>query len=163
MSKRLSQPKLCPECKKFASWFTGSICHNCYRQKHWNRKKKICKRCQRLMFLKGRGVCAGCYNTLFYLEYQKARNQMQLYGLDYEIYKKITEKCIICGFDKFVALHHLDQNKKNNSTDNLVGLCPNHHQMLHTIKYRNEVFQLLKEKGFSPQEKKFREDIKGSY
>ena len=115
------------------------------------------------MFLKGRGLCSGCYNTTYFLDYQKARNQTKLYGLDYGIYKKITEKCVICGFDKFVVLHHLDQDKKNNSINNLVGLCPNHHQMLHTLKYRDEVFQLLKERGFSPQEKKLRTDIKGSY
>jgi predicted HNH restriction endonuclease len=88
---------------------------------------------------------------------------MKRYGLNYETYKKITEKCVICGFDKFVALHHLDQDKSNNSGQNLIGLCPNHHQMLHTQKYREEIFQALREKRLNPQEKKPREGIKGSY
>ena len=88
---------------------------------------------------------------------------MKLYGLDHDKYKKLTEKCILCGFNKFVVLHHLDQNNKNNSQENLVGLCPNHHQMLHTLKYREEIFQALKEKGFNPIERKLRTDIKGSY
>jgi len=163
MSKRLSAPKVCPHCNKKSIWFSGKICLNCYRQHFWKREKKACPRCKRVLPLKGKGLCGGCYNSTYRLEYQKALNNMKLYGLDYEVYKKITEKCIICEFDKFVVLHHLDQDRKNNSTSNLVGLCPNHHQMLHTMKYRHEVFQLLREKGLNPQEKKLREDVKGSY
>lgn len=163
MSRRLKEPKICPECQKLNLWFSGKICHNCYRQFHWKREKKVCPRCKRLLPLKGKGLCGGCYNIVYRLEYQKARNQMMLYGLDYETYKKITANCAICGFDKFVALHHLDQNKKNNSKGNLIGLCPNHHQMLHTAKYQAEVFKLLREKGFTPKEKKLRVDIKGAY
>lgn len=163
MADRLSQSKICPECKKESFYFTAGICHNCWRRNHWNREKKICSRCRRLIPIKGKGMCGGCYNTTFYLDYTKAKNQMKLYGLDYEIYKKITERCVLCGFDKFVALHHLDQDKSNNTLNNLIGLCPNHHQMLHTLKYREEIFQALREKGFNPQHKKPRTDIKGSY
>lgn len=163
MSKRLSAAKACPECNKEGIWFTGKICHNCYRQKVWVKKEGVCPKCKRMIHLKSKGLCAGCYNTTYRLEYQKALNHMNRYGLDYETYKKITAKCILCEFDKFVALHHLDQDKNNNSKENLVGLCPNHHQMLHTMKYRDEVFQLLREKGVNPQERKFRTDIKGGY
>ena len=163
MSKKLSQPKICPECKKENSWFSGRVCNNCYKQKIWQRKKNICPRCKRLLFLKAKGLCAGCYNTTFHLDYLKASQHMKRYGLDFETYKKITEKCAVCDFDKFVALHHLDQDRTNNSRENLIGLCPNHHQMLHTQKYREEVFQELREKCFNPQEKKFRTDIKGGY
>ena len=88
---------------------------------------------------------------------------MKWHGLDIDTYKKITQKCILCDFDKFVALHHLDQNKNNSSPENLIGLCPNHHQMLHTLKYREEVFQALREKGFNPQEKQPRSNVDGSY
>ena len=154
---------LCPKCNKETKIITKGVCHNCYRKHFWVQKKDICPRCKRTIHLKSKGLCAGCYNTVYRLEDQKARNQMRLYGLDYETYKKITEKCIVCGFNKFVALHHLDQNKKNNSEANLIGLCPNHHQMLHTLKYREEIFKILKEKGFNPQEKSPRQDIKGSY
>ena len=143
MSNRLSQPRICPECKRETLWFSGRVCQNCYRNKYWKRKKGICPRCKRLIYLKSKGLCAGCYNTTFHLDYQKAKNQMKLYGLDYDAYKQITKKCAICDFNKFVALHHLDQNKSNNSRENLVGLCPNHHQMLHTLKYKEEIFQAL--------------------
>ena len=163
MSTKLLQVKVCPKCGKENNRFTGEICHNCYRKFKWHRKKKVCKRCQRLLPLKGKGLCGGCYNAVYRLEYQKARNQMQLYGLDYETYKKITKKCVICGFDKVVDLHHLDQDKKNNSRENLIGICPNHHQMLHNLNFKEDMFNLLKQKGFNPKEKKFKEGIKGSY
>lgn len=60
----------------------------------------------------------------------------------------MKEKCVVCGFDKLVEIHHLDHNKQNNSQDNLVGLCPNHHKMLHSKQYQQEIFNVLKEKGF---------------
>ena len=69
-----------------------------------------------------------------------------------EAYKTITNKCEICNFDKVVDLHHLDENNKNNSRDNLIGLCPNHHKMLHDFRYRKEMLDILKNKGFNPPE-----------
>jgi len=45
-------------------------------------------------------------------------------------------------------LHHIDKNKQNNSKKNLIGLCPNHHRMINNFSFRQEVFQLLKEKGY---------------
>lgn len=47
-------------------------------------------------------------------------------------------KCVICGFDKIVAIHHIDENKKNNDPKNLIPLCPNHHEMVHS-KWKEEV------------------------
>ena len=42
------------------------------------------------------------------------------------------KKCIICGEDKIVAVHHYDENHDNNDINNLVPLCPTHHQYLHS-------------------------------
>lgn len=41
------------------------------------------------------------------------------------------EKCIVCGFDEVVDVHHIDENRQNNDPKNLVFLCPNHHALLH--------------------------------
>lgn len=97
-----------------------------------------------------KGYCAGCYHILFFLERIKAGNYKRKYGLDIETYKKITSKCVVCGFDKIVDLHHLDMDKKNRSSDNLIGLCPNHHQMIHS-KYREEIFKILENEGYKIQ------------
>ena len=142
MSKRVN-PKECPKCGKVCSWFTGKVCHNCYRKYKWKPKKKICRRCKRLIKMQAKGYCPGCYNTVFHLERTKAWNHKRNYNLDYKTYKRITSHCLICGFNKYVDLHHLDGNHKNNSHDNLIGLCPNHHQMLHTLKWRDEVLDQI--------------------
>ncbi|MBI2630497.1 hypothetical protein HYW76_05335 [Candidatus Pacearchaeota archaeon] len=107
------------------------------------------------MPLHAKGLCGGCYNFIFHLPYNKAWNQKKNYGLGMENYKKITERCVLCGFDKVVDLHHLDQNNKNNSENNLIGLCPNHHKMLHDYRYKANMLEQLKQKGFNiPEDKK---------
>lgn len=44
-------------------------------------------------------------------------------------YKK--NECMICGYKTSTDVHHLDKNRKNNTPDNLVLLCPNHHREAH--------------------------------
>jgi hypothetical protein len=53
-------------------------------------------------------------------------------------------KCVICSFDKVIAIHHIDENKKNNDPSNLIPLCPNHHEMYHS-KWKSEVEPFIKE------------------
>ena len=145
MSKKLSSSKECPNCKKIQSWFTGNICQGCYRKYKWKPKKSICPRCKRLIKIHAQGLCSGCYNYTFYLESTKAHNHKKIHNISYETYKKITSRCLICGFDKVVDLHHLDEDHKNNSEKNMIGLCPNHHKMLHNFQFREEVLTQIRE------------------
>lgn len=39
--------------------------------------------------------------------------------------------CFVCGYGKSTDVHHIDENKRNNNSQNLVLLCPNHHRELH--------------------------------
>ena len=55
----------------------------------------------------------------------------RMYGISLKEYKKIIEKCYLCGFTRTVDCHHLN-GKKDNSK--LIGLCPNHHKLLHIHK-----------------------------
>jgi len=58
------------------------------------------------------------------------------------------EKCIVCGFDEIVEVHHIDENRSNNDVKNLVFLCPNHHYLLHrkkSEKVSNRITEFLKE------------------
>jgi DNA-directed DNA polymerase III PolC len=38
------------------------------------------------------------------------------------------DKCFICGYDVFTDVCHIDKNRNNNSIDNYLILCPNHHR-----------------------------------
>ena len=42
------------------------------------------------------------------------------------------KECVVCGEDKVVAVHHYDENHDNNDPNNLVPLCPTHHQYVHS-------------------------------
>ncbi len=49
------------------------------------------------------------------------------------------KKCLVCGFDNFVHVHHVDEDHSNNDPKNLVYLCPNHHMMLHHTGHHEEI------------------------
>lgn len=57
----------------------------------------------------------------------------------WEYHKK---ECIICGENKIVTVHHYDENHNNNSPDNLVPLCPTHHQYVHS-RFRDLVIDQI--------------------
>ena len=48
------------------------------------------------------------------------------------------KKCLICEESKIVAAHHVNGNHNDNRPENLVPLCPTHHQYVHS-KHKNEV------------------------
>lgn len=136
----------CSNCEREVIKHAKGMCTTCYKRLAWKPKKRICTRCGRLMMHQAKGYCPGCYNFVFHLERTKAGQRKKLHNIDNETYKKITAKCLICGFDKVVDLHHLDNNHKNNSEDNMIGLCPNHHKMIHDFRYKEEIFNQIKEK-----------------
>ena len=147
------QKDTCKKCNKFKEIHTkDGWCNVCYKKLRWIRKKGICKRCERLIPMHAKGLCAGCYNSVFHIDKVKEHNARRYHNIEPELYKEVTKNCKICSFDKIVEMHHLDHNKNNNSNDNLVGLCPNHHKMLHSKNYQKEIFDILKDKGFTVPE-----------
>jgi len=145
----------CAKCGEERPHQAKGLCTSCYKKYSWKPKLITCKRCGRQLPNHAKGFCAGCYQFIFRLEDNKAFNYKKWYGIDIDLYKKVTSQCLICGFSKIVDLHHVDQNNKNNSEDNIIGVCPNHHRMIHEYKYRKEMFDLLKQKGIKvPQDKK---------
>ena len=48
------------------------------------------------------------------------------------------KECIVCGFDKIVEVHHINEVHSDNRKENLVFLCPNHHSMYHS-RYKEEI------------------------
>lgn len=71
-----------------------------------------------------------CSNTYF----RSGKNNGQYNEKKYRnvCFENHEKKCIICGEDKIVAVHHFDENHENNDPTNLVPLCPTHHQYIHS-------------------------------
>ncbi len=113
-------------------------------KKKYIRKNYItCSRCGRIKIHHAHGLCSGCYMSIHRIEQIKKHNAEVYHNIPYDLYKKITEKCLICGFNSIVELHHMDENHSNISGDNLVGLCPNHHAMIHHRDFRDEILKKL--------------------
>jgi len=140
--------KECINCKQQKQHHAKGLCCSCYKKVKWQPKIKVCRRCKREMQIHAKNLCAGCYNTTFHSEKNKAYNQRKKHNIDLKTYRKTTIECVICGFNQIVDIHHIDLNKLNNSPKNLIGLCPNHHRMIHNFNFRNEILQILKEKSF---------------
>lgn len=50
--------------------------------------------------------------------------------------QKVGKKqCLICGYSKIIHIHHLDGNHDNDDIDNLIPVCANHHQEIHSNNY----------------------------
>lgn len=91
-------------------------------------------------YKKSKGTCShSCSN----IHFASIRNKPE----NYKNYRTICfyhhdKKCIICGEDNIVEVHHYDENNKNNSPENLVPLCPTHHAYMHSrykVKIEDEV------------------------
>jgi hypothetical protein len=140
--------KLCGQKKKRQ---VKGCCFNCYRKHVWKRKLRICKHCKRERPHQAKEMCHSCFSKVYHYDHIKNSNYRRYHNISVELYKRITKRCGVCGFDKVVDLHHLDHDKKNNSETNLVGLCPNHHKMLHNYRFSKEVAEILKNKGYNPK------------
>jgi hypothetical protein len=80
-----------------------------------------------------------CSNTHF-----RSGTNNPNYGQNYrtKCFSVHEKKCIVCGEDKIVAVHHYDENHNNNNIENLIPLCPTHHQYVHS-QYKDEVQPII--------------------
>ncbi|MFH0978289.1 MAG: hypothetical protein V1837_03215 [Candidatus Woesearchaeota archaeon] len=138
----------CPGCGKRVEHHAKGYCNNCYRRLGWKRKLIRCKACGRMRPHQAFGLCGGCHVRLHHYDIPKANNAKRLYGIAYGRWQEVTKKCASCGFDKLCSIHHLDGNRRNNESDNVVGLCPNCHKMIHMYQYYIEIKENLKKNGY---------------
>jgi hypothetical protein len=99
-----------------------------------------CEKCGKIFFVKAREkskvkhkrFCSRkCSNSIGGI----AKNsRLTERSYDYVCYSNYEKKCFICGFADAVDVHHIDSNRNNNSIENLVPLCPNHHVLVHRRK-----------------------------
>lgn len=82
--------------------------------------------------LKNMTCSYSCSNKYFRKVRNKPKNYKNYRTICFHNHKK---KCIVCGEDKIVAVHHYDGNNDNNEKENLIPLCPTHHCYVHSKYY----------------------------
>ena len=151
MIKKSRKIIICKLCSQEKEHEAKGCCFNCYRTYIWKPKIIMCSHCKRERPHQAKGMCPSCFGKVYHYNNIKNSNYRRYHNISVDLYKEITKSCKVCGFEKAVDLHHLDHNRKNNSKENLIGLCPNHHKLLHDYRYSEEVGEVLKQKGFNPK------------
>lgn len=112
----------------------------------WEIVKKECPICGKVFITqeghpKEKTVCShSCSNTYFRSEQNNGNYKDGRKNLHRKIcFKHFEQKCVICGWDKCVDVHHIDGNHNNNHYLNLIPLCPNHHALTRMVKYRSSI------------------------
>jgi hypothetical protein len=84
-----------------------------------------------------RKTCSySCSNTYFRSGLSNPNWKQDSYRTTCFLYHK--KECIICSETKIVSVHHFDENHENNLPENLIPLCPTHHQYVHS-RYKDDV------------------------
>lgn len=109
---------------------------------------KVCKCCGKDFIFNGR-IKSKAYEKAIFCSRSCANNRQEWWNGNATHYRTIAfqnwkQECAICGFDKIVAVHHIDENHDNNDPHNLIPLCPNHHEMVHS-KWKQEMLPLIEE------------------
>ena len=82
---------------------------------------------------RGQTTCSvGCANTYFRSGVNNHNYSNGSASYRTRCFAVREHACIICGEDKIVEVHHYDEDHSNNDINNLVPLCPNHHQYFHS-------------------------------
>lgn len=77
--------------------------------------------------------------SIGYTVYRNKRNIKKKRSYRDICFERWDHKCIICGWNISVDVHHIDENHSNNTQSNLVPLCQNHHTMTRMIEYKEEL------------------------
>lgn len=52
------------------------------------------------------------------------------------------KECVVCGEHRIVAVHHYDEDRSNNSPENLIPICSTHHDYVHS-RYAHLVMDII--------------------
>ena len=128
--------KQCPKCEKLIGTNNYnkhiSICEG----------KKICPVCSTEFVGKSTTCSYSCSNKHFRTGEDNGNWKQDTYQTTCWLYH--GKKCLICEEEKIVTVHHVNEDHSDNRPENLVPLCPTHHQYVHS-RYRNEVQPIIEE------------------
>jgi len=109
----------CKVCRKILPHRARGMCNNCYKREGTPLVR--CERCGEIKHHKAKRMCSNCFGKTFHYDRIKAGNYKKYHQISLEDYKEVTRSCIVCGFDKIVDLHHIDNDHNNPSKSNLIG------------------------------------------
>ena len=102
---------------------------------------RLCKVCEKPIkdYKKSKGTCShSCSNKLFgHLRIKPEK--LRYTTLCWKVHKK---ECVVCGENKIVAVHHMNEDHHDNRMENLVPLCPTHHTYMHS-RYKEEILHIV--------------------
>lgn len=101
---------------------------------------KECPVCKTMHSKKGVTCSYSCSNTHFRSGKDNPNWKEDRYNTTCWLHH--GKKCLVCGEEKIVAVHHVNENHDDNRPENLVPLCPTHHQYVHS-RYRDEVQPII--------------------
>lgn len=100
--------------------------------------KKICPVCGKEFSSKSTTCSYSCSNIYFRSGKNNPNfNKNNYRRICFSFHKK---ECVICHEENILAVHHMDENHKNNDPMNLVPMCPTHHQYMHS-RYKKLILQ----------------------
>lgn len=102
--------------------------------------QKECPVCYSIFSTKGTTCSYSCSNTYFRSGENNPNWKESSYRTTCFLYHK--KECIICGEANIVEVHHMDEDKENNTPSNLMPLCPTHHQYYHS-RFKDIVFDKI--------------------
>lgn len=139
----MNQKKSCKHCGKETT--LGNIKKHedaCYLNPINLQECVICKSPIR-NYKTSKGTCSkGCANKHF----RSGENNGNFRGTRYSTicFHHHKKECIVCGENNIVTVHHYDHNHNNNEPENLIPLCPTHHQYVHS-RFKEEVQPIIEE------------------
>lgn len=147
MKNRITKPGLVAMNRKVACQFcnkettVGNIKrheNSCYLNPTNLTECKVCSKPVK-NYKTSKGTCSySCSNVYF----NTLRNKDERLGYQALCFRYHGKKCLVCGEEKIVAAHHVNEDHCDDRTENLVPLCPTHHQYVHS-RYKDEVQPII--------------------
>lgn len=93
-------------------------------------------------------------NALKQFHHNGLNDNRKIIKEDTKVYRKYNKGfCEVCGSNDMLHVHHIDQNRENNSPDNLITLCQPCHLRVHSrnleVAYQDEI-KSIEEVGIKP-------------
>ena len=129
---------------KTKNFYCSTECCN-----HKNSIKYLCATCGKEVWKKesqvlrsktGNVYCSrSCANSMNNHLFRVGENNPNYKGVSYRTiaFKTYENKCLVCGWKediRILEVHHIDENRNNNSIENLCILCPTCHRKI-TLGY----------------------------